>query len=165
MLNEFFRKLYDTVGCNSYIASFADPTRKILAIDTYAYSVDYFSHAVPVTATNGLNSNLIMDSDSEFVAIYFSCAALPDTVATSRILITNPAINIQITDKSAGKTYFSGPAPVSLMAGYMGFPFMLTSPKVIKPRTTLNVAYSSAQPGQIFDGFFFTIHGGRIYYE
>lgn len=161
MLNEFWRKLYDTVGCNSYIATFADPSRKIAMIDTYAYSVDYFNTAAPVT-TVGFNQNIIMDSDSDFVCTYFSCAAVNTGLTQVNF---NPAVNIQLADKSSGKNYFAAPSPAALMAGVMGFPFILTSPRVIKPRTTLNLSFASAQPAQTFDGFFFTLAGGRIFYE
>lgn len=161
MLNEFWRKLYDTVGCNSWVATFADPTRKIACIDTYTYSVDYLNTVTPVTNA-GLSSNLIMDSDSDFVAQYFSCGAV---VAGTTAVIPNPAINVQITNKSSGKNFFNAPSPVPMIAGYAGFPFILTSPRVIKPRSTLMVSYASILAGQSFSGFFFSIHGARIFYE
>ena len=162
MLNEFWRKLLDTVESYSYIATFADPNREILAIDTYAYTVERFNTGAPISTTTAFALPIVMDSDSDFVCTYFSACA----VATGQTTITaNPSISVQISDKSTGRNYFNAPAPCPLIAGQMGFPFLLTSPRVIKPRTTLSVAFTALEAGATFDLFAFVMHGARIFYK
>lgn len=159
-MNEFWRKLCDEVGQTDYISTFADPSRQIIGIDDYSYVIDGETLTANITQTVSQSFNVIMDSDSDFVLTYFSGFAR--AVATT-VMIINPAILIQIKDQSSGRTYFNTPSPMAMLCGQGGFPFLLTSPRVIKPRTTLTVTAIAAQ-AKTFSGFYFCLHGSRIYY-
>lgn len=161
MLTEFRRRLLDIVECNDYIASFADPKRQIADIDNYTYTVDKNDTATTITNIASQSFNLVMDTDSDFVCCSFSGIG---RVQGSTGLVQNPAMLVQINDKSTGRSFFNQPAPMALIAGQGGYPFFLTSPRVIKPRTTLVVTAIAAQAA-IFDGFYFAISGGRIFYR
>lgn len=167
-MNEFQRRLLDVVKYTTYIASFADPSRKVLAIEPYCYTVDQSGLTLTTATAPPLSFNLIMDSDSDFVATYMSAAAIigPGGIAQRQVEFS-PSILIQITDQSAGKTWFNGPMPTSLVCGAMGFPFLLSSPRIIRPRTTLSIAPTAAvalSGGSVFTSFFFALNGAKIYY-
>lgn len=159
-MNEFWRKLCDEVGGTDYVSMFADKSRQIVNIDDYTYSIDGNTLAANITQTVSQSFNVVMDSDSDFVLTYFSGFTRP---TGTQILTINPAIMVQIKDQSSGRTYFNTAAPMAMLCGQGGFPFLLTSPRIIKPRTTLTVTAISAQ-AQTFTGFYFCFHGARIYY-
>lgn len=165
-MNEFERRLLDVIGYSSYIATFADPARQILGIEGYAYSVDAL--AANVTSAAPADFDLIMDSDSDFVVCYLAGAARIDngpTVANgTRCTEFSPGLLVQITDQSSGKTYFDKPTPLPLIAGAGGFPYIMSSPRVIKPRSTLTVTAQGAIAGAQYDDFFFALHGAKVYY-
>lgn len=163
-MNEFRRRLLDAIEYSDFIATFADPTKKILGIESYAYTVD---EPAANLAPGALPSpfNLVMDSDSDFVLTYLSGCAVIGTSSPLRSIEYDPSITVQITDQSSGKTFFNMATPMVLIAGAMGYPFILTSPKVVRPRATLTVAASTiAQATVTYVGFFFTLHGAKIYY-
>lgn len=159
-MNEFWRKLLDTVEYSDYIATFADPTRKIVAIDTYSYSVDKNALTANITATAPQSFDVVMDTDSDFVCTYFAGCG---RALGSTLMQVNPAMLVQITDRASGKTFFNQAAPMPMICGQAGFPFLLTSPRVIRPRSTLTLTARSAQV-QSFTGFYFALHGARIFY-
>jgi hypothetical protein len=164
MLNEFWRRLCDTVQRTDYISLFADPRREILNIDDYTYSIDgnvLTTAGAVITATQAASFDLNMDSDSDFVLTYISGAA---RISGNTSLTLNPALLVQIKDQASGRNYFNTPAPLPLFAGQGGFPFLPTSPRVIRARSTLTVSAISAQV-KSFSGFYLSLHGARIYYK
>lgn len=159
-MNEFRRRLADIVQNDNYIAAFADKSRRVVAIDNYSYSVNYRSAAAPVTEAALRSVDLIMDSDSDFICTYASAAA---RVTGATALVFNPAILGQVRDKSTGRTWFNIPTPLPHWCGAAGFPFLLTAPRIIRPRSTLTVTMQSAQAVS-YDDCLITLSGGRIYY-
>lgn len=165
-MNEIERRLLDIAGFNSVTMMYADPSREILLIDTYSYSVDTTA-LVPLTPANPISVPIVMDSDSEFVLYYLSGGAIIPGVGDAPTLMNPmPAIKVQITDLASGRTYFNIPTPMPLVAGLNGFPFILSSPRIVKPRTTLQIDLSSIvqSAGPSFSAVFLTLHGARIYY-
>lgn len=160
-MNAFWRKLCDEVGRTDYVSMFADPSRKIVNIDDYTYTVDGNAMTANITQTAPQVFNTVMDTDSDFVLFYFSGMARNNG---STVLAANPAISIQIKDQSSGRNFFNTASAMPFVCGQGGFPFLLTSPRVIKPRTTLTLTAQSLQ-NQAFYGFFFCYHGARIFYE
>lgn len=165
-MNEFERRLRDIVEMSSYIAKFADPGREILLIESYTYSIDAIG--VNITSAAAQTFNLVMNSDSDFVVTGFAGGALINTGPTApngtRCVEFTPALLVQITDQSSGKTYFNRPTPLGLMAGAAGFPYLLASPRVIRPRVTLAVSAQGAVAGATYNNFYFSIHGAKIFY-
>lgn len=161
-MNEHQRRLLDAMEFSSYIAAFAEPGRQILGIDYYAYTVD--QQAVNITSAAAQQFQLIMDSDSDFVLTMMSGGSRIAAGAFPTKVEFTPALLIQITDQSSGKTFFNMATPLPLIAGSMGFPFLLSSPRVIKPRTTLTVQAQGAVAGAVFNDFFFVLNGAKIYY-
>lgn len=149
------------VGFTDYAATFADPSRQILDIDNYTYSID--GNALPATITNvaAQSFDTQMQGDNDFVLFYLSAFARVQGETAMRI---NPALLIQIAELTTGRAFFSGPSPLPMVAGQGGFPFLLTGPKVIRPRSTLRLTAIAAQPGAAFSGLYFCYHGARIWY-
>jgi hypothetical protein len=166
-MNEFERKILDTVEYSNYVATFADPSRKILNIESYAYSVDALAANITSAATQTFN--LVMDSDSDFVLMNMMggaqlAAGGAGVPKATRCVEFSPALLIQIKDLSSSRTFFNMPTPLPLIAGTGGLPFMLSSPRVIKPRSTLAVSAIGAVAGATFTNFYFTLSGAKIYY-
>ena len=165
-MNEFWRRLLDVVQLSSYIGSFADPAREVLLIEPYTYSIDALG--VNITSAAAQSFNLIMNSDSDFVVTGMSGGALintgPTTPNGTRCVEFTPSLLVQILDQSSGKTWFNRPTPLGQLAGAGGFPFLLTSPRVIPPRVTLSVSAQGAVAGATFNNFYFSMHGAKIYY-
>lgn len=162
-MNEFQRKLQDLCGANSYIAKYADPARQILAIEPYSYVLDVNGGFTVGNANS--NFFIIMDNDSEFVWVSIAGAARTQGI---NIPDFNANALIQITDQSKGITLFSAPVPMAFIGGVAGFPFYLTSPKIIKPRSTIKISagqdFPAVVPSNQFDGGYMALHGAKIYY-
>lgn len=165
-MNEHQRRLLDVVEASSYIATFADPARKILAVEPYTYSIDAL--AVNITSAAAQSFNLIMNSDSDFIATMFSGGARiavgPVPSHDQNCIEFTPALLLQVTDQSSGKTYFNRPTPLGLICGAGGFPFLLSSPRIIQARTTIAVSAQGAVAGATFNNFYFSMHGAKIFY-
>ena len=160
-MNEYQRRLMDIVGNDNYIASFADPSREVMFIDNYCYSIDFASVGAPIANAAAQTFPLIMDSDSTFILTSISgCATLLGNTTPD----FNAAVLVQILNKSSGLNFFNIPTMLPHIAGAGGFPFLLTSPRIILPRVTLAVSAQSAQAVS-FQQFSLTMNGSRIYYR
>ena len=167
-MNARQRRLLDTIRYTSHVASFAEPGRQVLAVEPYAYVVDEVG--LDLTSAGSQEFELIMDSDSDFVAMFAAGAAV-----VADPVIASPAngntctefaasILVQITDQASGKTWYNQPTPLALIAGAGGFPYIMAAPRVIRPRGALTVSVQGAASGVEFSAFYFALHGGKIYY-
>jgi hypothetical protein len=172
-VNEAQRRILDIVQFSNWIATFGEPGRTILGIESYTYSVDAQGVDLATTtapATGSQDFPLVMDSDSDFVVCFLSGGAvisapeIESPANANRCVEFSPAILVQITDEAAGKTYFNVPTPLPLIAGAGGFPFVLTSPRIVKPKSTLQITATAFVEGVTFSDFFFSLHGAKIYY-
>lgn len=170
-MNEFQRRLLDTVRFNSWVASFADPARQLLGLESYTYSVD--AHGTLLDATASKDFPLVMDSDSEFLCVYVAGAGrittpvIADPANGNQVVEFSPSMVVQITDEAAGKTWFDQLTPLPLIAGAGGFPFILSSPRVVKPRSTLTITaqmLATGAPSVVSTDVFFALHGAKLYY-
>ncbi len=177
-MNTFQRELLDMVQATDYIATFADTGREILNIEPYTYTIDG-NAGVAITQTNSRVFLTPMDQDTDFVLTYMSgFARNVDSPYGATVLIPNPALLVQIKELNSGRNFFAGLgatvalggvptpaglAPMPMIAGQGGFPFLLTSPKIIRARSTLRTTAIAAQ-ASTFNGFYFCFHGARIWY-
>lgn len=181
-MDTFRRELLDMVGYTDYCATFADQGRKLLDVEPWTYSVDGDS-GVNITQTIAQSFLTPMAGDADFLITYMSgfarsAAYNPAGVPSPTAMIPNPALLVQITELNSGRNFFAGVgatirfggvlapaglAPMPFVAGQGGFPFILTSPKVIRARSTLRITAMSAQ-AQTFNGFYFCYHGARLWY-
>lgn len=170
-MNEAQRRLLDTVRYNSWVASFADPARQLLGLESYTYSLD--KRAIALDATAPQSFDLVMDSDSEFLCVYVAGAGRITTpvIATpangNTVTEFSPSMVVQITDQAAGKTWFDQVTPLPLVAGAGGFPFVLSSPRIVKPRSTVTVQaqmLATGAPSVVSADFLFALHGAKLYY-
>lgn len=160
MPNAFRTQLLDMVEYTDYVATFAEPGREIVDIDNWTYFVDGETLSADITATAAQVFLTPMAGDNDFVLFYMAGMG---RVTGTTVLSANPALLVQIADLTTGRTFFSAPSPMPMIAGCGGFPYMLPGPKVIPPRSTLRTTVVSAQ-AQAFSGFYFCFHGSRIWY-
>lgn len=160
MTNAFWTQLLDMVEYTDYIATFCDPDRQILEIEPYTYTVDGNALSANITMTAPQVFNTQMEGDSDFVLTYLSAFGRVNAETALRV---NPALLVQIAEVTTGRTFFSGPSPLPMVAGQGGFPFLLTGPKVIRARSRLQITVTAAQAVQ-WSGFYFCYHGARIWY-
>lgn len=161
MPNAFTTQLLDMVQYTDYIATFADPARKLIEIEPYSYFIDGNVLPAPITQTASQTFDTQMQGDNDFVLLSMNQFA---RVAGATSLIVNPALLVQITERTTGRTFFSGPSPLPIIAGQGGFGFLMLGAKTIKARSTLRTTAISAQ-AQSFDGFYFAFNGYRLWYE
>lgn len=159
-MNAFQVQLLDMIGFTDYMATFAEQGREILEITPWTYAID--GNVLPANITQAAAQSFLtpMDGDCDFVLTYMSGFARPQGVTA---LTVNPALLVQISELATGRNFFAGPMPMPMIAGQGGFPFLLTGPRVLKPRQTLKTTAQSAQV-QSFSGFYFCFHGARIWY-
>jgi hypothetical protein len=163
MLNLFRRRAEDISGFTDYIASLADPTRRVLLIDTYSYVVDD-TDGTNITAAAPQEFDVVMDTDSTFVFLGLNAFGRTSTAPISTEMNLNPALSLQIKDQSSGRNYFNQPAAVPLIAGAGGFPFLFPSPRIVAARSTLTLTVAAIGSTAVFDRFYAALHGARIFY-
>jgi hypothetical protein len=177
-MNTFRRELLDMVGATDYIYTFADVGRPIVNIEPYTYSIDG-DKGVNITQTASAVFLTPMEQDSDFVLTYMSgFARNAASTYGATTMLPNPAVLVQIKELNSGRNFFAGLgatvalggvatpaglAPMPMIAGQGGFPFLLTSPKVIRARSTLRTTAIAAQ-ASTFNGFYLAFHGARIWY-
>lgn len=160
MPGAFWTTLLDMVQHTDYIATFADPARKIVDIEPYIYSIDGDVLSANITATAAQTFLLPMYGDNDFIMIGINGFG---RIPASTAMIANPAIMVQIIDQSSARSYFAGPMPMPMIAGQGGFPYLLTGPRTVHARASLKVTAQSAQV-QSFNGFYMSFLGARIWY-
>jgi hypothetical protein len=159
-MNEFERRMLDTIQTSAYFASMIREDKAVSAIDYYNYNFSVGTVAVPLAIGSTTSFTLQIQSDSYFVLNYMSAMAFDNAGVFS------PQANIlmQVTDTGSGKTFYSQPAQLSLVTGSQGFPFILSAPRVVNPNTNLKVDLTNAT-GVTLSGIFVNFMGARVYYN
>lgn len=155
-MNEFERRLLDTVQNSTWIAAVARPNQKILGIEYYNYNTMFSQIAVAATVQNVIQ----IQSDSDFAMSYMSGSAVDLVVGAVQ---NQPVATIQITDTGSGKTFFSAPTLFNLVMGSGGLPFYLPAPRVVAPNTNLQISINNVAAARAQD-FYVNLLGARIYY-
>lgn len=173
-MNEFQRKLFDTVGANSFAVTFAERGRQVAAVEPYSYVINLSNYRpawnqVYSTTDGSAGYFCPMDSDSDFVFMSITGAAttaFPDGFGSNIIPIFNPSWLMQIRDLSDGTAFFAGYLPMALVCAQAGYPYFLPRPRVIKARSTiqLQTRHQSAIYEDTFLNPYFVMHGAKIYY-
>lgn len=174
-MNEAQRRVLDVMEYNNNVLLFADKSREIVGIENYTYSIDWnnsLAAGIYIDATSPRSFQIIMDSDSDFVLTSLAgaaCANQTNAIAGGQQRVhMNPALLMQITNLSSGRTFFNSAVAMPLATGFGGFPFLFPSPRVIKPRSTLKFDFSTATTqagGANFRGVFLALHGAKIFYR
>lgn len=174
-MNEFQRRLMDVVEANTAVYDAIDHKREVLLVEPYCYAVDFnntIASGVQLNPATPRSFNLIMDSDSDFVLTHMNggCGVNQGTATAggAQRIQANPAVLLQITDRSSGRTFFDIPTIFPLVAGWGGFPFIFTSPRVIKPRSTLQLDFTVADTsgaGANYYGVYAALWGAKIFYK
>lgn len=158
--NAYWTQLLDEVEFTDYVATFADPARRIVDIEPWSYVIDGETLTANITAAAPQTFLTPMAGDADFVMSATSGFA---RAQGSTVMIVNAAVLVQILDLSSGRTFFNQATPLPFLAGAGGFPYLLPGPRVIKARSTLKTTALSAQV-QTFTGFYMAFHGARIWY-
>lgn len=173
-MNEGERRLLDVIRMNSYIATFADPSKTVLGCEFYTYTIDEVGLTLDGQAAQTFP--IIMDSDSDFVitgvcgGAVVTSPVIANPANGNRVVEYSPSIVVQVLNESSGKTWFNNPTPLPMIAGTGGFPFLLVNPRVILARSTLQISAQAAgynadiAVNAEFSAFFFSLIGAKIYY-
>lgn len=173
-MNEGERRLLDTIRQNSYIATFADPSKQVLGCEFYCYSIDEVGLTFDALATQSFP--IIMDSDSDFIitgitaGVVVSAPTITSPANGNRVVEYSPGLTLQVLNESSGKTWFNNPTPLPIVCGTGGFPALMINPRVIKTRSTLQVSVgrpfyqASDDNTPDYSAFYFTLIGAKIYY-
>jgi hypothetical protein len=159
-MNDFQRRYLDILQSTDYISSVARPGRKIVNIDYFAYNNRIGTDTVPIANGAIGQGQIDFQADSDFVLTYMSAAVQN---AAGGALIFNPNCTVQLTDQGSGKTFFNTPTLMALAFGGGGFPFLLPSPRVMNPNTSMLIQVLNSTGGNLF-GIYTVFHGARIFY-
>lgn len=132
------------------------PGARPTAIDFYVYSVP----SVVVAPATTVNTQIITQSDSDFVVMYMSGL---NVIAG----VTTPIANnlfIQISDLSDGKTFFNTPTFAASVFGNRGFPYVLPCPKVWRPNTNISIGLTQNNAAVAALSVNLAFSGVRVYY-
>lgn len=164
-LDEFQTRALALLQQSPYIASIAKPGRRITGIEYYAYNGTVGSVAVPLAPGVPQTVSFDTQADSDF-AITFISGAIQELA--NGAMVYNDNVAWQITDLSTGKNFFNVPTVFGLTSGAGGFPFVLPSPRILNPNTTLAITATNRDTvvngGAGPVGLFFAFHGTRIFY-
>ena len=148
-----------------YLAAALRPGRAVVDLQYYAYNLRIGTDAAPLTPNTTFSDDIHTQADSDFVATFVS--ACIQEVANGAMAY-NDNVALQIQDLWSGKLWFNVPTVLSLVAGAGGFPFVLTSPRVIPPNSALR--FSATNRDTIVNGglgpvgLFLAVHGTRVFY-
>lgn len=157
-MNIFQRHIIDLAGYSSWIASVVrrDKVRQIINIDPFNYNGSVTNLADAATS----EINIPIEADSDFVMTQASGYVL---VTASGLVNATPNVLVQLTDAGSGKTFMSEGTLFGLVFGNQGFPFVLSSPRVIAPQTSINIQVTN-RTGAAAD-IYVELIGARVYYK
>jgi len=111
----------------------------------FFYSTQYLASVVAAGAT--ITQNIPIQSDSHFVARYFTITAY---TAGLVVAVATPPLLIQFYDSGSGRTLFDSPQPiqnvmggVAAAAGTGSLPFILPEPWLIRAGGTIQVTVNN----------------------
>lgn len=160
--NIFQQKYLEILADSPYIRSVRKPGRTIIGLETYTYNAVVGTAARPLTLANGdVTAQLDTEADSDFVLAYLSACV---NITANADMKVNRNLTLQIQDTSTGKTFFSAPSVMTLVAGGGGFPFIFPAPRVIDANTTLLFTVRNRDVTQDYNQAFLSLGGTRIFY-
>jgi hypothetical protein len=162
---DFETRALQIAAASPYLAGALRPGRAIADMQYYAYNLRIGTVAAPLTVDVPFTGDIQTQADSDFVATFLSgCIQEVENGA----MAYNDNVALQIQDLWTGKLWFNVPTSLSLVTGAGGFPFVLTSPRLIPPNSALRFtainrdAIVNAAAGPV--GLFLAVHGTRVFY-
>jgi hypothetical protein len=107
-------------------------------VDVQNYS--YVGSLTNIAAVAGIGnqSNIQIQGDSDFVAVYLSGLVFDHGTGDQ---IVNPFCELQITDNTSQRPMFSDPVLFSLVCGNGGFPYIFQEPRLFTANTQILFTY------------------------
>lgn len=136
--------------------------QKIIAKDFYVYT--FFTPLIPkATANQPLTITIQNDSQFLWQKTTFSCDVDPAPAAGANLWFSRvqPLITAQITDTSSGRILFSRETNLGTIAGYGEFPFTLPEPRILIPKTTLQITLSNYSTTDDYKNVFINLIGTK----
>jgi len=147
-MQSFAARSLQMSSMSAYLTDFLRPGQDINAVDFFVYN------GIGTDSTvNFFFIETQSDSDFVLVAIAGSTGPILDSGGPF-VLFGGP---LQITDTGSGKTFFSEPTPAWMVTGFNGIPFVLPTPRLLMPNTTLRV--------DVEYGYTLSLIGLRLYYS
>lgn len=142
---------------DTYLRDVARPGRTVLEVASFWYNASFTGLNLSLATQSAL---IETQADSDFVV---STIAMTSRRVASNIFDPLPLMTLQITDLSTGKTAFSAPSMMRLVAGDWGMPAKMPAPRVIQPNAVLQVDVTPLNA--LNDDAWVSIAGNRIFYE
>lgn len=158
-MNDFQRRALDILRNSSYMASVIRPGGNPVGIEPFGYNIRIGSVAATIANGAAAQGLIQIQADSDFALTYMSGSVLNNAGA----ILTNPNVLMQITDTGSGKTFYSDATQFSLIVGSGGFPFLLSTPRLLPPNVNVKFDITN-NTGVASQGVFISLQGARIYY-
>ena len=161
MATKFETRYLQLLQNSPYIQSVARPGMQIARINYYAYNIIIGSAAVPLVAGVPQQGTITTQSDSDFAVTYLSACC--ENAANGPMSFGNN-LTLQIQDTSTGKFFFNQAAPLILVSGGGGFPYVFPAPRVVNPNSGLLITALNRDTNVSPIGCYVAMHGVRIWY-
>ena len=113
--------------------------------DFYIYEAEALGLAPAASANDIIN----IEADSDFILQKFAYHAVDSAATDSPTDSTRfwPNITIQLVDSGSGRQLMQNPIPVTSFYGNGELPFILPNPRKFLRNSTIQVAFTSFEPG------------------
>lgn len=160
--NDFAQRYFELSNQDPYIQSVVRPGATLVKKMSYVYDTVIGTAARPLSLANGAVSvSLTTLADSDFALTWLSASVQTSVNSDMKF---NRNLTLQILDTSNGKSFFSQPTVVTLVAGAGGFPFRFPAPRVIRPNVTLTLTAQNRDTAQDYFEMFVALGGTRYFY-
>lgn len=154
-MNDFETKTAAKEATSDYLGGFLRTDRPLLKIQSYTYNLQALNMTVGETRATFLQ----MRADSDFVFNYMIGIAKNHDAVGAAVF---PDVEVQITDTSTGKDFFSAPTQFLIAFGYMSIPFLVPVPTLVAANVNLQFTYKNNFTGAL--DLDIALIGKRIYY-
>lgn len=129
------------------------------AQEFYTYQASFSSLANGSDAT----ANISIEADSFFKAqklTYMADLAAAAQTESGRVI---PLCTILITDTGSGRRLMNEAIPIPALFGNGQLPFILPTPKVFKPQSTISIQVANYSAASTYN-LYISIHGAKLWY-
>lgn len=134
--------------------------KKLLGQEFYTYGLVFSGLANGTQATGVIN----IEADSYFKVqklTYFADIALAAQTDSSRIV---PLVTVSVTDTGSGRQLMNEAQPIPALFGTGELPFILPTPKIFKPRTSLSITIANFSSGSTYN-VRLLFNGAKLWYS
>lgn len=129
------------------------------------YSIDLFTYQAKVAQINANGQvviNINIESEADFVWER-TTYSLTGNQTQTRDTVQIPALAVEIRDSGSGRNLQDQPVQITDMAGSAELPYVLSSERIFKANSTINVIFTNTQATDQYQGLTLAFHGYKIW--